>query len=98
VKTENRKRGGSGGQTKKESEGEARINQRKRKEEKRKRGKRKGGKEVGEGRVGGIIKKDEYRDGILGHQFNKTLESFAPCYSQSLLLADYKETHTLPWY
>jgi hypothetical protein len=30
------------------------------------------------------------RDGILGHQFNKRLESFAPCYSQSLLLADFK--------
>ncbi len=24
------------------------------------------------------------RDGILGHQFNKRLEFFAPCYSQSL--------------
>ena len=33
-------------------------------------------------------------DGILGHQFNKRLESFAPCYSQSLLLADFKENHT----
>ncbi len=29
----------------------------------------------------------EPRDGILGHQFNKRLESFAPCYSQFLLLA-----------
>jgi hypothetical protein len=29
------------------------------------------------------------RDGILGHQFNKRLESFDPCYSQSLLLADF---------
>jgi hypothetical protein len=29
------------------------------------------------------------RDGILRHQFNKRLESFAPCYSQSLLLADF---------
>ncbi len=26
-----------------------------------------------------------YRDGILGHQFDKILEYFAPCYSQSLL-------------
>jgi hypothetical protein len=31
------------------------------------------------------------RDGILGHQFDKRLESFAPCYSQSLLLADLKK-------
>jgi hypothetical protein len=29
--------------------------------------------------------------GILGHQFNKTLDSFAPCCSQSHLLADFKE-------
>jgi len=36
-----------------------------------------------------------YRDGILVHQFNKRLESFASCYSQSLLLADFKENHTL---
>jgi hypothetical protein len=25
------------------------------------------------------------RDGILGHQFDKKIESFAPCYSHSLL-------------
>ncbi len=31
------------------------------------------------------------RDGILVDQLNKRLESFAPCYSQSLLLADFKE-------
>jgi hypothetical protein len=36
-----------------------------------------------------------YRDGILGHQFKKKLEYFALCYSQSLLLADFKENHTL---
>jgi hypothetical protein len=36
--------------------------------------------------------KREARDGIIGHQFNKRLESFASCYSQSLLLADFKET------
>ncbi len=36
-----------------------------------------------------------YRDGILGHQVNKY---FAPCYSQSLLLADLKEKHTLLWF
>jgi hypothetical protein len=34
-------------------------------------------------------------DGILENQFNKRLESFAPCYSQSLLLEDFKEKHTL---
>jgi hypothetical protein len=31
----------------------------------------------------------EPRDGILGHQFIKRLESFAACYSQFLLLADF---------
>jgi hypothetical protein len=36
------------------------------------------------------------RDGILGHQFNKRLESFASCYSESLLLADFKETILFP--
>jgi hypothetical protein len=35
------------------------------------------------------------RNGILGHQFEKGLESFAPCYSQSLLLVDFKENYTL---
>jgi hypothetical protein len=34
------------------------------------------------------------RDGILGHQINKRLESFAPCYSQSLILADVKKTYS----
>ena len=34
-------------------------------------------------------------DGILGNQFNTRLESFAPCYSQSLLLANFKENHIL---
>jgi hypothetical protein len=29
------------------------------------------------------------RDGIFEHQFNKRLESFAPCYSQPFLLADF---------
>ncbi len=33
-----------------------------------------------------------FGDGILGQQFNKRLESFVPCYSQSLLLADLKKT------
>jgi hypothetical protein len=33
--------------------------------------------------------------GILGYQFNKRFESFAPCYSQSLLLANFTETHTV---
>ncbi len=32
------------------------------------------------------------RDGILGHQINKRHESFAPCYSQPLILADLKKT------
>jgi hypothetical protein len=36
-------------------------------------------------------------DGILGHHLNKRLESFATCYSQSILLADFKENHTLLW-
>ncbi len=40
----------------------------------------------------------EARDGIHGHQFNKRLESFAPCYSQFLLQADFKENHTLLWF
>jgi hypothetical protein len=40
---------------------------------------------------------DESRDGILGHQLDKIFESFAPFYSQCLLLADLKENHTLLW-
>jgi hypothetical protein len=32
------------------------------------------------------------KDGNLGHQFNRRLGSFAPRYSQSLLLADFKKT------
>ncbi len=32
---------------------------------------------------------------FLGQPFNKRLESFAPCYSLSLLLADFKENHIL---
>jgi hypothetical protein len=36
------------------------------------------------------------RDIILGHRFNtKDSWPYAPCYSQSLLLADFKEYHTL---
>jgi hypothetical protein len=38
------------------------------------------------------------RDGILGQKFTKRLESFAPCYLQSLLLADFKENHSLLWF
>ncbi len=34
------------------------------------------------------------RDGVLGHRFNKRLESFASCYSQSLLLADLKKPYS----
>jgi hypothetical protein len=41
---------------------------------------------------------EEYGDGILGHQFNRRLEFFAPCYSQTLLQADFKENHTLLWF
>ncbi len=37
-------------------------------------------------------------DGILEHLFNKRLESFAPCSSQSLLLADFIENHTPIWF
>jgi hypothetical protein len=29
---------------------------------------------------------------------NKRVESFAPCNSQSLLLADFKENHSLLWF
>jgi hypothetical protein len=29
---------------------------------------------------------------------NKKLESFTPCYLQSLLLANFKENHTLLWF
>jgi hypothetical protein len=39
------------------------------------------------------MKTQRPQDGILGHQFNKRLESFTPCYSQSLLLADFKENN-----
>jgi hypothetical protein len=31
------------------------------------------------------------RDRILEHQFDKRLEPFAPCYSQFLLLVDFKK-------
>jgi hypothetical protein len=34
-------------------------------------------------------------DGILGHQINRRLEFFVPCYSQSLLLADFTEKTVL---
>ncbi len=45
-----------------------------------------------------ILNLKKSRDRILEHQLNKRLESFAPCYSQSLLLADFKENHTLLWF
>jgi hypothetical protein len=38
------------------------------------------------------------RDGILGHQFNKKTRVFAPCYSQSLLLVDFKENQAPLWF
>jgi hypothetical protein len=34
------------------------------------------------------------RVAILAHEFEKRLKSFAPCHSQSLLLADFTENHT----
>jgi hypothetical protein len=37
------------------------------------------------------------RDGILGHQFDKRLESFAPCYSQSFYWRIFKENQTILW-
>ncbi len=37
-------------------------------------------------------------DRILGQHFNKRLESFAPWYSKSFLLVDFKENHTLLWF
>ncbi len=40
----------------------------------------------------------EYRDGILEHEFDKRLESFALCNSQSLLLADFITNHILLWF
>jgi hypothetical protein len=45
--------------------------------------------------IHGVNKYRHCRDGILGHQFKKRLKSFASSYSQSLLLADFKENHTL---
>ncbi len=39
-----------------------------------------------------------FRDGILGQNFNKNLEFFTPCYSQSRLLAGFNENHTLFWF
>ncbi len=35
---------------------------------------------------------------FLDIKYNKRLEFFAPCYSQSSLLADFKENHTLLWF
>jgi hypothetical protein len=44
--------------------------------------------------VDGVLGLAESRDGILGHQFNKRLGSFAPCSSHSLLLGDFiKDNH-----
>jgi hypothetical protein len=36
----------------------------------------------------------ETRGGILGHHFNIKLEYLDPCYSQSFILADFKENRT----
>jgi len=38
-----------------------------------------------------------FRERILGHQFDRRLVSFAPCYSQSLLLANFTENQTIFW-
>jgi hypothetical protein len=38
------------------------------------------------------------QDEILGHQFKKRLESFAPYYLQALLLADFEENNILLWF
>ncbi len=38
------------------------------------------------------------RDGILVHKFYKRLESISLGYSQSRLLADFKENHSLLWF
>jgi hypothetical protein len=38
------------------------------------------------------------RDGILGQHCDKRPKSFSLCYSQSLLLADFTENHTLLWF
>jgi hypothetical protein len=35
---------------------------------------------------------------FLDIKFDKRLEFFAPCYSQSILLADLKENDTLVWF
>jgi hypothetical protein len=37
-------------------------------------------------------------DGILGLQFDKRFESFDPCFSQPLVLVDFKENHYLLWF
>ncbi len=42
-------------------------------------------------------KKKVTRDGILGHHFDKRLESFAPCYSHSFYWWIFKENQTLLW-
>ncbi len=36
-------------------------------------------------------------DGILEHQFSQKSQVFAPCYSQSLILADFKENNNNPY-
>jgi hypothetical protein len=44
--------------------------------------------------IHGILFTSFFLDEIHGHQFDKR-QSFAPCYSQSLRLADFTENHTL---
>jgi hypothetical protein len=40
--------------------------------------------------VDGVLGLAESSDGILGYQFNKRLESFAPCSMLPLLLGEYE--------
>jgi hypothetical protein len=47
---------------------------------------RRGGRGKGEGVMKALIRPEPGLNEILGHKFDKRLESFAPCYSQSLLL------------
>jgi hypothetical protein len=37
------------------------------------------------------VQEKQSKKKILGHQFNNRFEAFAPCYSQSFLLADLKK-------
>ncbi len=47
------------------------------------------------GKKCGVLVQHFAWEGIIEHQFNKRLESFGSWYSQSFLLADFKENHTV---